>query len=193
MVKKLEISEKLDFSDIDLTAPDKVIENILLQLSCETNNIISGEIKAYNGKVFSYSYVKKGFASLAEELQDATKTFNVQDDLGEMGQEAHKFECYIYTPEYDKYKYRVFFIKYGISNYPVDVILEESVAKSISSSKTGYIYTCDTREELENLIFNIFNSKKLITIMQKIIRINQAKRIHKETDKNSISNETDEI
>jgi hypothetical protein len=67
--------------------------------------------------------------------------------------------------KYDKYKYRVFFVKYDTSNYPVSIILEESVARSISGGNSGYVITCATREELKELTYKIFNSKKLISVM----------------------------
>lgn len=183
MEKKLNISEKLDFNDIDLTAPEKVISEILTQLNKETNGIICGNIVNYNGHVMSYT--KANFSSLTAVI-GSDKEVNIQDDLGEIGQETHKFECYLYTPEYDKYKYRVFFVKYDTSNYPVNIILEESVARSISGSNSGYIMTCSTREELEELIYKVFNSKKLISVMQELIRINQSKKALKDED---ISNE----
>lgn len=174
MEKKFNFSEKLDFNDIDMTAPEKVISDILDQLSKETNGIICGKIDAYSGPVMSYT--KTGFSSLALTLGTADEEVDIQSDLGKIGQETHKFECYLYTPEYDKYKYRVFFAKYDTSNYPVNIILEESVAKSISNSNSGYILSCATRDELENLTYKIFNSKKLITVMQELIRINQSKK-----------------
>lgn len=121
MEKKLNISDKLDFSDIDLTAPEKVISEILAQLSEETNGIICGNIETYSGHVMSYT--KAGFSSLAIAIGSAEKEVDIQNDLGKIGQETHKFECYLYTPEYDKYKYRVFFIKYDTSNYPVNIEL----------------------------------------------------------------------
>lgn len=182
MEKKLNISERLDFNDIDLTAPEKVISEILAQLSEETNGIICGNIAAYSGHVMSY---KTGFSSIADALGTADKEVNIQRDLGKIGQETHKFECYLYTPEYDKYKYRVFFVKYDTSNYPVNIILEESVAKSISSGNSGYILSCATREELEELIYKIFNSKKLISVMQELIRINQSKKLSNNADSSS--------
>jgi hypothetical protein len=40
MEKKLNIVEKLDFDDIDLTAPEKVISDVLTQLTEETKGII---------------------------------------------------------------------------------------------------------------------------------------------------------
>ena len=174
MDRKFSFSERLDFSDIDLTAPDQVIEEILSQLPDETNNIIMGKIQPYNGPVSSYKMIK--FSGMDKALEETNRTVDIQNDLGEIGQETHKFECFLYTPEYDKYKYRVFFVKYDIANYPVDIILDESVARSISGVRPGYICTCNTREELETLVYNIFNSKRLIAVMQELIRINQTKK-----------------
>lgn len=174
MEKRLNISDRLDFNDIDLTAPEKVISEVLDQLFKETNGIICGNIDTYSGHVMSYT--KAGFPSLAVTIGSADKELDIQNDLGKIGQETHKFECYLYTPEYDKYKYRVFFVKYDTSNYPVNIILEASVARSISNVNSGYVLSCATREELEELMYKIFNSKKLISVMQELIRINQSKK-----------------
>lgn len=67
-------------------------------------------------------------------------------------------------------------VKYNVSNYPVTVVLEESIAKSISGTSGEYIYTCDTRNELEELVVNVLTSKRIITVMQELIRVNQSKR-----------------
>ena len=40
---KLNLNEKLEFSDIDLTAPDVVIKEVLAELPTETNGIIAGK------------------------------------------------------------------------------------------------------------------------------------------------------
>ena len=61
---KLNLNEKLDFNDIDLTAPNIVVEEILAELPTETNGIIAGQIKAYSGPVFSYK--KTGLSGLGE-------------------------------------------------------------------------------------------------------------------------------
>lgn len=190
MENKLNLNDKLDFSEIDLTAPEKVVEQFAYQLSEETNGIVLGEIKAYDGHVTSY--VKKGFSSISLALGNSDKEMDIQADLGGLGMETHKFECYIYTPEYPKYKYRVFFMKYNIANYPVNLILEESVANSISNG-SGYIFKCDDRESLENLLFRIFTSKKLISIMQELIIINQSKKLeHKECEELETETTADE-
>ena len=116
---------------------------------------------------------------------------DIQTDLGKIGTETHKFECYLYTPEYEKYRYRMFFVKYNVSNYPVTVVLEESIAKSISGTGRGYIYTCDTRNELEELVVNILTSKRIITVMQELIRVNQAKKNSEKTAETTIDEENE--
>lgn len=174
MIKKLDFTGKLDFGDIDLTEPDKVIDEFLTQLPEVTNGIICGKIEPYGGEVFSYR--KKGLSGLSEVFGTVGEKVDIQNDLGKIGQDTHKFECYLFTPEYEKYKYRLFFVKYDIAHYPVSIILDESIADSISETKSGYIYTCMAREELEDLIYKVFSSKRIIVVMQELIRINQAKK-----------------
>lgn len=79
MEKKFNFIKKLDFNDIDMTAPEKVISDILDQLSKETNGIICGKINAYNGPVMSYA--QTGFSSLALAIGTADKEVDIQNDL----------------------------------------------------------------------------------------------------------------
>ena len=51
MSNKLNLSGMLDFSELDLTAPDKVVEKILAELPENTQNIISGSLSEYSGHV----------------------------------------------------------------------------------------------------------------------------------------------
>lgn len=173
MSKKLDFSDKLDFSKIDLTAPDKVVEELLAQLPKSTQDIISGKVVEYEGPVTSYTVTKK--VALAEALgaMGTEKRVDIQDRLGAQGEEVKKFECFLYTAGYERYKYRMFFMKYGIANYPVRFTLEESIAQSIQ--ETNYIVICNTREEVEDLIFKILTSQKVLGIMQELIRVYQAK------------------
>lgn len=176
MSKNINLSGMLDFSEIDLTAPDKVVEEILTQIPEATNNIVSGQIDEYNGHVTSYKTTR---ASLAEALGTITTETHVdiQKSLGKRGEEENKFECYLYTSIYENYKYRMFFMKYGIAHYPVQFTLEESIARSIQGTNANYMVTCNNREEVEDLILKILTSKKVLGVMQELIRIYQAKKI----------------
>lgn len=191
MAKKLNLGEKLDFTDIDLTAPDIVINNLLEQLPVETNELIYGKIQPYSGHIMSYTK-SSGMASLALALGTVQeKEVDIQSELGKIGTETHKFECYLYTPEYEKYRYRMFFVRYDVSNYPATVVLEESIAKSISGTNGGYIYTCNTRDELEELIVNVLTSKRIIKVMQELIRVNQAKKMSEEKEEANVDEEVE--
>lgn len=191
MDKKLNLGEKLDFTEIDLTAPDIVINNLLEQLPVETNELIYGKIQPYGGHIMSY-IKNSGITSLALTIGTVQeKKVDIQSELGKIGTETHKFECYLYTPEYEKYRYRMFFVKYDVSNYPVTVVLEESIAKSISGANGGYIYTCNTRDELEELIVNVLTSKRIINVMQELIRVNQAKKMSEEKEETSVDEEVE--
>lgn len=177
MNKDLNFSGMLDFSEVDLTAPDKVIEEILAQLPGVTQNIISGSIVKYDGHVTSYT-TKDTTTAVIEALGtiSAEKRVDIQKSLGEFGEEEKKFECFLYTSGYTKYKYRMFFMKYGIANYPVKFTLEESISKSIQGTNSNYIVTCNKRDEVEDLILKILTSKKVLGVMQELIRIYQAKK-----------------
>ena len=81
------------------------------------------------------------------------------------------------------------FVKYDVSNYPVTVVLEESIAKSIPGINSGYICTCNTRDELEELIVSVLTSKRIIKVMQELIRVNQAKKLSEEKEEVSVDEE----
>ena len=75
MSKKLNLTEKLDFENIDLTAPDKVVGEIISELSDETNGIIHGKIASYEGQVVSYT--KRGIGGIASVLSGEVHEKNV--------------------------------------------------------------------------------------------------------------------
>ena len=180
MEKILDLSGKLDFSEIDMTAPDIVIAEILSQLPGETHGHIMGKISAYDGHIMSYT--AKGISSLSIALGTKDREVDIQEELGKLGTEANKFECYLYTPEYEKYKYRMFFMRYNVSNYPVTIVLDNSVSESISGVNSGYIYTCNTRSELEELMIRILTSKRIIGVMQELIRVSQSKKMEEKRE-----------
>ncbi|MBQ7113678.1 MAG: hypothetical protein IJO10_05505 [Clostridia bacterium] len=175
MGTKIDLSSKLNFADIDLTAPNTVVEEIANQIADETNNIVQGKVATFSGHV--YSYTQSGLAGLSAALGTVEKRVDIQTTLGKQGEEKHKYEFYLSTPAYPSYKYRVCYLQYGISNYPVNVILEQHIADDVySESDAGYIIKCNTRAELEELIVKVIYSKRIIGVMQELIHINQVHR-----------------
>lgn len=178
MNKKFNFTDKLDFTEIDLTAPHIVVKEILDQLPENTQGIIFGNIDEYDGEVVSYTTTKTSLAAVFSNMTTETHV-DIQESLGEQGEEIKKYQCYLYTSGYTKFKYRIFFMQYGIANYPVQFTLEESIARGIQDGNSGYIFTCQKREEVEGLIFKILTSKKVLSVMQELIRIHQAHKSEK--------------
>ena len=174
MANRFDFTGMLNFNEIDLTAPDVVIQEISKDLSASTQNIITASIAPYTKHIFSYRE-ESGFASVAIALGTAGgKTVDVQESLGKIGEETKKFEFFLSTPSNSKYRYRLLFFQYGMANYPVKVVLEQSIADSISGKrKAEYVIDCNSRDELEELVMQVLTSKRVVKVMQELIRINQ--------------------
>lgn len=175
------IKDKLDFSEIDLTPPNEVVEAILSSLPSITNGMVMGNIKSYDGPVESYTTTERVYSPLTglKEMlstRDEVRRVDIQKELGKQGEDLKSFECYLFTPEYDGYKYRLFFMRYGLSKYPVRFTLEESIAKSIASLNSRYIVDVDNRTEVEKLIDLIFTSQKVVNVIQELIHISQSQK-----------------
>lgn len=174
----LNLTDKLDFSEIDLTEPNKVVEGILAQVPEETKGMVSGQIIEYDGPVQSYNAFSTAIAGAITSLASvSTSQFDVQDSLGRMGEIERKYECFICSAGYDEYKYRLFFMRYGNSSYPVQLTLEASIAQCIQTDSSSYIFICNNRDELEELLVKILTSRRALTIMQEFIRIYQANQL----------------
>lgn len=177
------IIEKLDFNVIDLTAPNKVVEEIINELPDATNGIIHGTISEYDGHITSYT--KAGWAALSEALGTVDTKVDIQTTLGKSGDENHKYELFLHTPKHKHYKFRILYLQFGIANYPATVVLEQNIANDVyNDSNARYIVSCNNRDELETLIYNILGCKRIIRIMQELIRIHQ---VQKELETPSVS------
>lgn len=172
MNKKLNFSEKLDFEDIDLTAPDIVVNDIAQQISAETKNIICGKIIPYEGDIFSHT--ESVFAGLYDAL--AQREIDIQSTLGKQGLQSKQFEFYLSTPSFQQYKYRICYMKYGVSNYPVTVVLDQDILPDITPDDSNYTLSCSNRSDLETLFYKIIYSRHMTKIMQELIRINQVQK-----------------
>lgn len=60
----------------------------------------------------------------------------------------------------------------------------------ISGANAGYIYTCNTRIGLEDLIVRILTSKRMVAVIQELIRVNQAKKTAVNFDEMNNNEET---
>lgn len=171
MREKLNLKDKLNFEKTDLTAPNIVLEKICDELKDETNGYISGVVKSYSGHITSY-YTKTGFSAITAALGTGTTKVNIQDDLGKLGDTTQKYEFCLLTPSYSSYKFRLFFMEFGIGNYPVKIVLEEGIAdKLLNDFDNNYITKCDSPADFKELVMDILSTEYIISIMQELINV----------------------
>lgn len=171
MNNRFDFNGKIDFNDIDLTSPKKVIEGIIKDLNKATNDIIVGKVDEYIGPI--HSYTDGGFNAIKIALGNASRKVDIQDKLGVVGGTSEQYEFYLKSQLYEHYKFRVCFIKFGVGNYPVEIVLEQGIVDEIFGEGENYIIMCNNKEEFEELITDIINSERVIKIMQELVRIHQ--------------------
>lgn len=187
----LDLSSKLEFDNVDITPPNVVANELAEQIKKETNGIIKGTVTSYSKGVFSYrgTGLRVGVSDLIPSLTGlptplvglhaslesiAEKKANPQNELGKIGEKTQEYEFYLTTPSFEQYKYRICFLQFGIANYPVSVVLEQSIADSINErSDSNYIISCKNRKEFEDLMCRVILSKRVLGVMQELINIDQ--------------------
>ena len=170
MSEKLDIKNKLKFDVTDLTKPDTTIIEIGTQLESVTNGLVKGVVKEYDGPIESYN-ILSGMTSLAAAL-GTSQRHDIQSDLGEIGCQAFKFEFYLTSAKLSNYKFRIMFFEYGLSGYPVKIVLEQGLADEIFKKENAdYIFEIQTKNELENVVYNILSSKRAIKVIQGLINV----------------------
>ena len=174
MSKLSDIGAKLSFDDVDLTPPIEIIKTLISQLSIETRDIVSGVVEPYSGRIFSTAST---LATLSKTISQISLSNDIQETLGYENTDTYKYVFYLQTPAYEKYKYRVCYLQHGIGQYPVTLVLEQSIADEIFSKiNAPYIVQCNSRNEFEDFLVKIVYTKRILSIMQEMIQINQIKK-----------------
>ena len=185
-MEKINLAERLNFNNEDLTAPNLVVKDIAEQIEKQTGGIIVPSVDEYHisSEIKSSHDSKYRTLDLSPILRIDTsqEDIDVQKSLGKFTENDCQYDFYLTTPVFKQYKYRICIIQYNASYYPVKVILEESIAYEINSNGTKgqFVYICKNRSELEELITRAICSDKMIGIMQELINIYN---IHKDDDK----------
>lgn len=168
----LHIKDKLNFDRIDLTQPNEVIEEIASQVTIETNGMVTGCVKPYEGPLVSQG--QNAVAGIGAVLRAAMDPGGIQKTLGRQGEEIRSYEFFLNTPVYESYKYRVCYFQFGVAHYPVTVVMEQDVADALTMKRnSAFEFCCENREELEDLISKAIGSHRVIEVIQELIRVNQ--------------------
>ncbi len=157
------------------TFPKKILEEQCGYLYEETEKIVIGRVAEYIGSIkvdpFQTSlFTGKKDAGFVDVYSKINR--NIQDALGEMGDSQFTYEFFLTSKGTPDYKFRVFFMQYGITGYPVTIVLEEGIADEINHSDEDYTYHVQNRKEYEELLSRIFSSKRFGEILTKLMQLN---------------------
>lgn len=174
----LGLNDKLNFDKVDLTPADIVVEEIAKELKSETRGLVDCNVKPYAGEIYSRIVTKpSSMASSMAMLTSALDThgheeiFDVQDSLGELINKENKYEVYLSTPKYKNYKFRLMFLKYDSTIYPVTIVLEQEISTQLQNAHNSYIYKIGSREEFEKFIISVIKTEKVTNILQQLVSL----------------------
>ena len=146
--------------------PHDIISEQCKYLSEMTDGKVIARIAPYKGDYKSYS--KSIELELAGRLFVQDNSFDVQNVLGDQ-QSKFIYEFYITAKAAPKYKYRIMFVAFGISVYPVEVSLEKSIADEIGMDKSEF--TLSSEEEVINLVGKVLGSERISAVVSNLINI----------------------
>lgn len=145
---------------------------ILKEQCTKLNEITEGTIIArvieYEGVVYSREgtlvpLIGKDFLNV--------NGVDIQNSLGDIGAKF-KYEFFISSTNTSNYKYRAFFLVYGLSMYPLDVILDMDIAQEIQEQRSiedSEVFVCQDEEEYVNLLSEILNSEKITNVINSLL------------------------
>ena len=159
---------KFEFKLKDEYTPEVAIMKILSQIEEATQGYVQGKVEVYNGPIYSYKQPSLATLLGKSSIMDDEKTIDIQDELGEIGTENHKYEVFLAVKGLPHYKYRMMFIEYGMISYPVTIVMDNELAM-IYSGQDKELFKCDSMKTLQDMMEKIINSDPMIAFIQKLI------------------------
>lgn len=149
-----------------IRTPHDIISEQCKYLSEMTDGKVIARIAPYDGDYRSYSKLDPIISKWLNA--DRENNFDVQNILGDR-QSKFVYEFYITAKAAPKYKYRIMFLAFGISVYPVEVSLEKSIADEIGMNKSEFLLS--TEEEFANLVGKVLSSERISAVVSNLISI----------------------
>lgn len=161
--------ESFSFQLNNKYAPDEVIKKMLKQIEQATEGYVIGNIKEYEGPIYSYTRltgIAVQFAAIQQE-QDKGKV-DIQKKLGDLSGKSYRYEVFLTVKGMEYYKYRMMFVDYGAISYPVTIVMDERLAAEYSDKKQDTFHI-SSMKELEKMLDIILNSDTMISFIQQLI------------------------
>lgn len=162
-----------DFTKIaEGKTPKGLLEEQCAELYELTNRKIIGRVERFEGAIRDNPDSLKELAASIALTATNIGGFSVQNILGEVsGNSAFKYEFYITSRDTPNYKYRAFFMEYGIDLYPLSLIVDEDIAEELGSAE-DYIFLCESENEYLERIKRVLNSSKIYNVINALLLLN---------------------
>ena len=164
----VKIKKAFSFDVDNMVYPREILENLARDIGAITRNLVIGEVKNYDGDIYSKYEESRLSELVATSLAYGKMIKNIQDELGENGDGRVRLEFCITAPELKEFKCRILFAEYGYGGYPVTVVMESELASELLNDKE-YITVSDNMGEFKRLIDKVFKSDYLFDLLQRVI------------------------
>ena len=156
---------KTNYNVLGKNNPKKITEDVCKKLSDLTEKRVYAEICEVTENIKSmYS-----MTTLAEKMNFLNKEIKTspKDKLGEIDDKTIKtYSVVIKSPQYPNYKYRMFFMEFNFTFYPVKFALDEAISKELGYNE---IITAKNEDEFEMILGNIITSDKVTSIIEGLL------------------------
>lgn len=153
----------------EIMLPKEIIEYQCNELATMTNQLILGKVNEYDEPISNYMTI--GLEGISRSLSESFKSqsVDVQTKLGELQKSEFTYEFFLTSKYMPNFMYRIMFIRYGISVYPVRVVLDETIATQIGVlSDSKY----ENEEEFTTLLSLVLNSDKIKKVIGDLYNVN---------------------
>ena len=163
---------KKDFEEKEITTPKDIIEEQCESLNEMTDGKVIGRIISYDGEIRSYSTEPPtSMLSNVSSMIANGMSFDVQTELGEITEgDGMTYEFYITSRKTPNYKYRAFFIQYGLSLYPTYISMDKMIATELQIDSE---LMCEEEEEFIDILSKILNSSRVVGIIENLLSFNK--------------------
>lgn len=151
--------------------PVEIVQKQCGYLSDMTRERVIARITEYEGDLDRLNIM----LSLQEKVEmDAGYSniinYDVQNLLGDIGQEESIYEFYLTSKRTPKYKFRAFFMYHGIMLYPVTLVIEEGIAQEIDRTE---FFLAEDEDMLLEILEKILSSERIATVVNNLLKLNK--------------------
>lgn len=160
----------VDFENLEkVNTPKDLVQKECSELYSMSNKILIARICEYDGGNYK-TYVRPSFVEIARLGLPIGAEETVRPELGENSEDStFVYELYLTSANTPKYKYRICFLYYGISMYPVGITLDCDIADEL---KMASEFEVEDEKTFVDTLNNILGSKKVSSVIKNLYSLN---------------------